>query len=338
MAFVKNCWYMAGWAAEFSDQPVSRTLLDTPLVLFRGEAGEVVALVDRCPHRGVPLSMGSVVDGRIRCMYHGLDFDASGVCVRNPHIAGNPGRLSATKIPTATKHGAVWVWHGDAERCNPASIPDYEWLEQPGYTVIHGLMNVQADYRLVIDNLLDLSHAEYLHANTVGTPGSSGSIKTSVTVEPAALTVHRKVFNLPPSAVFAPVWNRSERIDQYSNMTWTAPSSLKLNLGITEPDGDEAHGLHFPSAHILSPATERSTHYFYGVARNFALDDTELSERIRRTFIQAFEGEDRPVIEAIQKRLDGIHDNFTFANFTPGDGASHRARQMLDKFAANGLP
>src|SRR5690606_22501246 len=149
----------------------------------RNESGQVVALIDRCPHRGVPLSMGSVVAGKVRCIYHALEFDSTGVCVRNPHSSGNPRRLSTRRVPTITRHGMVWIWHGDEDRCDPAGIPDYDWLDSPGYTAIHGLMHVQADYRLVIDNLLDLSHAEYLHAKTVGTPGSSSSVETSVSVE-----------------------------------------------------------------------------------------------------------------------------------------------------------
>ena len=334
MAFVRNCWYAAGWENEFTDRPIARTLLGEPLVMFRGQHEEVAVLVDRCPHRGVPLSMGSVVGGNVRCIYHALEFDSTGVCVRNPHIAGSPGRLSTRKIPSVTRHGVVWIWHGDENRCDPSGIPDYSWLGLANYTVIHGIMSVQANFRLVVDNLLDLSHAEYLHAKTVGTPGSSSSVKTSVSVGENQLTVHRKVFDLPPSAVFAPAWKRTERIDQYSDMSWFAPSNLKLDLGITPPGGEKEEGLHFPSAHLLTPEKEHSTHYFYAVARNFSQSDGVLSERLRHTFLQAFEGEDRPVIEAVQRRLDDMADGFSFASFTPGDSASARARKMIDKLLA----
>ena len=340
MSYVKNSWYVAGWDEEFSSgKPIARTLLDHPLVLFRTKDGNVAALVDRCPHRAVPLSMGTLTpECRIKCPYHGLEFDSKGICVHNPHIAGAPGRLSTPHFATATKHGAIWLWNGDPEAADPSRIPDYSYLDQPGYAVVHGLMNVKANFRLVIDNLLDLSHAEYIHQNTVGTPGASASVKALVEVGDNQLTVYRRLFNLPPSAVFKPYWHKTERIDQYSNMTWFAPSNLKLNLAITAPKPEEGFkfnpddGYHFPSAHLLTPQSESSTLYFYAIARNFMVKDEGLSEKIRQFFVQAFEGEDRPVIEAVQRRLaDDVSSSFRFADFTPGDGAASRARRMIEK-------
>ena len=120
---------------------------------------------------------------------------------------------------------------GDADKADTASIPDYSWFapDNPRYAVVRGSMLVKADYRLVMDNLLDLSHAEYLHANTVGTAGSSGSVKSSVVVDGERVTVLRKVMNLVPSPVWRNVWKHSERIDQESNMSWCAPSNLLLD-------------------------------------------------------------------------------------------------------------
>lgn len=334
MPFVKNCWYAAGWDQEFEAGSITaRTLLGRTVAFFRGEDGQVAALLDRCPHRGVPLSMGSIVEGRVRCLYHALEFDAAGTCVHNPHVPSRSSRLPAERIPTATRYGMVWLWHGDAEAADPALVPDYGWFVEPRYATIHGKLHVQADYRLVIDNLMDLSHAEYLHARTVGTPGSSGSVKNSVSAEDARVTVHRRVSDLPPSAVFAPLWKKTPRIDQYADMSWRAPSNLLLDLGIVPPGGERADGFHFPSAHLLTPETERSTHYFYAVARDFATDDAVLSERIRATFVQAFDGEDCPVIEAVQRRIDEAQGGFKFANFTAGDAASAKVRRMLDELA-----
>lgn len=339
MSYVKNTWYVAGWDEEFSsERSVAKTLLSEPLVMFRDEKGEVAALVDRCPHRGVPLSMGTVVEHRVKCPYHGLEFDATGVCVHNPHITGDSTRLRTKRFATARKYGAVWIWYGEPDQADISKLPDFSYLDKPGYTVIHGMMPVKANFRLVIDNLLDLSHAEYIHQNTVGTPGASTAVKATVSVGENQLCVQRKLSNLPPSAVFKSLWNKTERIDQYSNMSWFAPSNLKLNLAITAPNEsadfqfNPDDGFHFPSAHLLTPQTESSTLYFYAIARNFLIDDEALSQKIRATFVQAFEGEDRPIIEAVQKRLDDdTTGNFRFADFTTGDGAASRARRMIDK-------
>ena len=332
--FVHDAWYVIAWAEELSGTaPLARTVLSRALVVFKDAQGAVHALEDRCPHRGVPLSMGQVVGEHIRCAYHGLEFNGRGVCVRNPHIQADPGRLQLRSYPVALRHDAVWVWMGEADRADPSRIPDYGLFAAgtPGYQAIRGYLGVAADYRLVIDNLLDLSHAEYLHAKTVGTSGSAGSVKTSLDAGEDRVTVLRKVFDLPPSAVFKPVWTRTERIDQQANMTWRAPSHLTLDLGIMPPGGELDEGLHFPSAHILTPETERSTHYFYAVARNFSQDDAALDETVRATFVRAFAGEDRPVIEAIQRAALDPQDGFRVVDFTPGDAAARRVRRTLER-------
>lgn len=339
MSYVKNTWYVAGWDEEFSSEKAcARTLLDVPVILFRDASGDVAALLDRCPHRGVPLSMGTMSNCKIQCPYHGLEFDATGTCVHNPHISGDPSRLRTTRFATARRNGAVWIWNGDADQADVGKLPDFAYLEQPGYTVVHGMMQVKANFRLVIDNLLDLSHAEYIHKNTVGTSGASNAVESSITVGENQLTVHRKLTNLHPSPVFRSVWKETERVNQYSNMSWFAPSNLKLNLGVTAPTNnpgfafDEKEGFHFPSAHLLTPQDETTTLYFYAIARNFQVGDEAFSEKIRATFVQAFEHEDRPVIEAVQVRLnEDKSKSFKFADFTMGDGAASRARRMIDK-------
>ena len=335
--FVRDAWYVIAWSEDLPrGATVARTVLGQPIVAYRGDDGVARAVTNRCPHRGVPLAMGKVTGANLQCPYHALEFDGRGVCVRNPHIQADPGRLTVRGYPVAERHDAVWVWTGEPARADHALIPDYSLFDTGvgGYRTIHGYVHVQADYRLVIDNLLDLSHAEYLHANTVGTPGSAGSVKTSVDVGDRRVTVQRKVLDLPPSAVFKPVWQKTARIDQQANMSWRAPSHLLLDLGIMPPGGELSEGLHFPSAHILTPETERTTHYFYANTRNFLVDDAGFDDKVRATFVQAFGNEDRPIIEAIQRAAIDAGDGFRFVDFTTGDAAATRVRRMLDRLAA----
>lgn len=335
--FVRDAWYVIAWSEDLATgATVARTVLGLPIVAYRGDDGVARAVTNRCPHRGVPLAMGQVVGTHLRCPYHALEFDGRGVCMRNPHIQADPSRLTVRAYPVVERHGAVWVWTGDADRADEALVPDYSLFDGTvsGYRAIRGYVKVEADYRLVVDNLLDLSHAEYLHANTVGTPGSAGSVKTGVEVGDRRVTVHRKVFDLPPSAAFKPVWTKTARIDQQANMTWRAPSHLLLDLGIMPPGGELAEGLHFPSAHILTPETARTTHYFYANARNFLVDDAGFDDKVRATFVQAFGNEDRPIIEAIQRAAVDPDDGFRFVDFTTGDAAASRVRRMLDRLAA----
>jgi vanillate O-demethylase monooxygenase subunit len=92
--FPKNVWYMAGWSEELGDRLLARRLFDRPIVMFRQSDGGIAALADRCPHRFAPLSLGKQESDTLVCGYHGLTFDGTGSCVRNPF---------SDKIPAAAK-------------------------------------------------------------------------------------------------------------------------------------------------------------------------------------------------------------------------------------------
>src|SRR6218665_1966719 len=119
--FVKNCWYVAAWSHEVGAEGfLSRTIINVPLVIWRTAQGEVVALDDRCCHRGAPLSKGRREGDSVRCMYHGLRFDASGQCVEAPAQARMPPTLKVRGYPIVERHSWIWVWMGDPARADEA--------------------------------------------------------------------------------------------------------------------------------------------------------------------------------------------------------------------------
>lgn len=169
MTWLRNCWYQAGWNEELDASPsLARTILGVPLVFFRREDGAVLALHDRCPHRFAPLSAGRVEPGRIICGYHGLAFGEDGACVHNPH-GPITSRISVRAYPAVERHLALWVWMGEPALADPALIPDLSFIDRTPVTArITGHMPTAADYRLLTDNIMDLSHADYLHPTTLG--------------------------------------------------------------------------------------------------------------------------------------------------------------------------
>ena len=123
-AFLRNTWYLAGWAEELSqDALLARTIAGEPLVLFRSPAGAPVALADVCPHRFAPLSRGRLGPLGLQCRYHGLTFGADGRCVHNPH-GPISSALSARRFAVVERHTALWIWLGEPDRADPATIPD----------------------------------------------------------------------------------------------------------------------------------------------------------------------------------------------------------------------
>ena len=167
--YLRNAWYCAGWSETLGDNAVlGITILKEPVVVYRQGNGEVAALEDRCAHRFAPLSMGAVIGGnRIRCPYHGLEYDKTGACVLQPHGNKNiPSRAKVKSYPVVEKHKAIWVWMGD-QTADPAKVPDFGVMDNvPAlHTTKLDKIMVKANYELVVDNLLDLSHTSTLCAH-----------------------------------------------------------------------------------------------------------------------------------------------------------------------------
>src|SRR5574337_30486 len=109
--FLMNCWYVAAWDHELIDgKLLARTILDKPVVMYRGDSGRVAALDDRCIHRGTRLSHGRREGDDLRCMYPGLKFDASGKRIQIPGQENIPPRLGVLLAPRLrAREDAGWL-------------------------------------------------------------------------------------------------------------------------------------------------------------------------------------------------------------------------------------
>src|SRR5262245_49813153 len=111
VARLARWWHVACRAMQLGARPISRTVLGVPVALFRGADGRPAALLDRCPHRNVPLSLGRLVDGgRLECAYHGWQFDASGRCRVVPGLCGpdDGAERRAPSFAARERDGFVW--------------------------------------------------------------------------------------------------------------------------------------------------------------------------------------------------------------------------------------
>ena len=170
--YLRNAWYVAAWADDLKDgQLLPRIFMHEPVVLYRKPDGSVAALEDRCPHRFAPLSMGKVIrDDVVQCPYHGLEFNSTGACVHNPHGTKHiPSRARVRSYPTIEKHKAIWIWMGD-KPADPSKVPDFSVLDNVPemHATKRDSITINANYELIVDNLLDLSHTSYLHEGILG--------------------------------------------------------------------------------------------------------------------------------------------------------------------------
>lgn len=312
MSFIRNQWYGAIWSQDLGDAPVARRLLGKPLVLFRTHDGNVAALDDVCPHRFVPLSLGKIVRGEhIRCAYHGLEFDSTGTCRHNPHTNGRiPPAARTASYSAEERHGMVWVWLGD-KRPDPALIPDFSVLDNaaPGLMSTREWLEIDANYMLMVDNLLDLSHACILHEDILGNDEMADARITVEEVE-GDLMVRRLMSDVPAPRLLDLMYRADGRhIDSWADIRLMGASALLNHIGATEPGQGREGGTGMYGAHILTPIDEKRTLYhFCSVRINPVERNEEDNLAIRKQMValrnMAFSEQDAVVMKAQQRALD----------------------------------
>lgn len=167
--FLRNCWYMVGWSTDFNaDAIVPFTLMDEPLAIYRKTDGTLAALEDRCCHRLAPLSVGRKEGDELRCMYHGLKFAADGRCTEVPGQDRISPRVCVRAYPIVEKHGAAWVWMGEPENADEALVPPIIGPDNAEWAMECSTFDMDVNAELISDNLLDLSHAPFVHEATFG--------------------------------------------------------------------------------------------------------------------------------------------------------------------------
>lgn len=330
--WLKNCWYAAAWADELgNDDRLARTIVSEPILIWRNREGEPRAVEDRCAHRCAPLSKGSIAGDVVRCGYHGVAYDGkTGNCVDNPH-GPIVSALAVKPYPVVERHKILWIWIGNADLVDQAAIPDLSFIDRtPRHAFSKGYMPTKADHRLLEDNILDLSHGDYLHAETLG--GGSFT-RAKPRVEEIDDMVQVTWIARDEKAI--PIW-RSELPDpdmlvNMETMVRWHPNGVMLLTTDLEPIGRSDRAIKSTAAHIMTPESAFSTHYLYCNSRNYRVDDEKYNAMFTESLAIAFGAEDKPMIEAQQMRV-GESDIFDCSPVMLSiDNASTRARRTYKR-------
>ena len=333
---IKNAWYVAGWSDEFGEDLLARRILDEPILFYRATTGEPVAVLDVCPHKLAPMRLGQRVGDDVQCGYHGLKFNKLGQCVHNPQGNGIiPPNARLKSYPTVERYGAVWIWMGDPTKADPDTIGDFSVLDDPKFKAVKGGHKVESNYMMMVENLLDLGHALFLHANTAGMSNLQLT-DTKITNEAGGIKDWRLYADVPTPSLFGQ-FLKEERADMWSDIRWSAPSALLNNAGVA-PVGharDKALAVEQFGTHFLTPETQTSTHYFYANARNYALDDPAGDEAWRQWQRKALKAEDSMVAEAIQGVVPQAEELGVEIVLLSTDLSAIRANRILEEMAAS---
>ncbi|WP_161564028.1 aromatic ring-hydroxylating dioxygenase subunit alpha [Cupriavidus lacunae] len=333
MSWLRNTWYAVAWSDEVESTPFGRRILNDAIVFFRDGAGRLAAIGGRCPHRFAPLAMGKIVDDTLECPYHGLRFDKSGTCVHNPHGGGRiPMNARVPKYRIAERWGLVWLWPGDPDAADEDKIPDLSHLLRDDLGHVRGYMGMQANYMLGVDNLIDLSHAQFVHGDRLM---SNNFDDAKVAVEQNGNDVTNRL-SIPNSSVPPALRSRVpaeiDVVDYWLDSTWRVPSVVTNDVGITLPGRPREEGQRSFGVHIVTPETERSSHYLFAHSRNYAVGDPLIDEKIREWQRVGFSEQDKPIIEATARMMGEETDPLALRPvLLPTDAAAVRARRLLSK-------
>jgi vanillate O-demethylase monooxygenase subunit len=321
--FVLNAWYAAGWSEEFGRTLVERTICGTPLVFFRREDHSLAVLDGTCPHRQYPLALGRLDGDIIECGYHGIAFDSTGACARVPGAEKAQRAMRVNSHPVVERGGLVWLWTGEPELADESLIAE-RWLSDPLWTSVHGSKHIRCRARLLVENLLDLSHETFLHAGSIGEAGIAESPITTM-ADDRHVSANRVIRNVPPAPLFQKA-GLSGNIDRGQNAEFWAPG-LCLTLASATPLQAAQPTFRWSVIHCVTPETATTTHYFWAVARNYMIGSSEVSEAWQRGADAVFD-QDVDALNAQELRVAALPANHIELSI-PGDAAALASRKLM---------
>ena len=316
--FLRNAWYVAAWDHEVTaDTLFGRIVLGEPLVLFRTRDGRLVALEDRCCHRHYPLHKGTLTDDCIQCRYHGFTYDGTGACVRVPGQSSVPAGARVKSYPVIERHRWIWVWMGDPALADPSQVVDFHWLDDPGWRAKGTMFSVKANYELIIENLLDLTHLTFLHQATIGNSATAERAEVTTHHTDHDVTVARWMMDSPPPPTYVKAGGFTTNVDRWQFINFTAPCFVRLDVGALPigqaarqrktaafaAEGQLGEGIEMRNLNAITPETEKTTHYFWAQAHNFLLDEPQATEMLFEQIDATFH-EDWEVFENQQRWID----------------------------------
>ena len=326
-----NCWYVAATSDEVGRGLLACTVLGQPVVFYRLRSGEIAALEDRCPHRSLPFSYGTLSGDEVVCGYHGMTFGADGRCLRVPSQENVPYGARARSFPVRNEPPFVWIWLGHPATSTLSDPPALPWLANPGWDTFGETMKVDANYLLLHENALDLTHFPHVHPGFSPAPYLAVPPPLEIEVSETSVSYYR---DFPPTKL----------------VDWQARTTgLPQDRDYAQRESGEfvSPGLHVDRMHIVAgrdggsydkiltraftPVNARSTAVFWQVSRNYLTGQPEISEQLRAVH-RATLLADKRLLEAIQARAGsaGAGEEFNVS----ADVAALRALRIIEDMLA----
>lgn len=325
--FIQNAWYAAALSGEIKRELFKRTILNEKIVMYRTSANQVVALEDRCIHRQVPLSRGKLIGDEVQCWYHGLRYNCSGECVHIPSQDIIPKGARVRAFPAIEKYGVIWIWLGDKEKADEREIPDHWVCTAPELAGKMDYCSIECSYLFGIDNILDISHAAFVHEKTLGS--------LDIAQTPPEVVIKKdeiRVIRIMRHEKTPPMYTRImgfDYIDRVQEVVYWPVGNTRVETRAHACDNPDGKVFHVYTTTIFTPATDNTSHVFVGMHRDFDIDNKEFTEFTSKEVFSTII-EDKDVAESLQSNWSHSAPMIDIHL----DRAAFAARRILEKMGA----
>jgi len=327
--FVKNAWYVVAFSHEVGSGGVlRRQCCEEDLALFRTKSGDTVALYDRCPHRGVPLSQGHVEGDALRCAYHGLEFGKDGRCLRIPTQPLIPDEMCVRSYPLVERSPFIWLWPGDAAKADPTLLPDHHrlglgrdgWSAEPYF-----MLEIHSNYSMLFENLLDTSHISFLHGRAIDS-GRMATADFRTEHDGSVMRLIRTLKGDMPNENNAKQYCLEMGVPFDRELTSEAqlPNLHVIRNQFTFPSRPK-HAEHVRiNVMPITPANSRLHYHFLTMTSSYEEEHPQSLKDAMETVLT----QDKVVLEAIQGLYDRHGPDLPEVS-VKADGAAMRARRVI---------
>lgn len=297
-----DCWYAPVSSDEVDHDLLPIRAAGLPVVLFRTESGDVVALEDRCAHRAYPLSAGELIGDTVRCGLCGFVYDRDGRCVSVPTQPHVPYGAEVTSYPVRESDGLVWIWLGKPGRAGLHRIPELPWLVDGTWSTVAGEEEVFASFLLLHENFADVTQVPFVAPEIAPAVLGTTPPALEVVVSETSVSLHR---DFPPAPL--PTWQA-----EIVGCPLDAPFRTEQSGFFPSPavwidhwDSQASDGtwMRLRFTHLVTPIDESSSRLLWAVSRDFALGNRAVDQYLEGIFTDYY---DRVIdaMEIAQEVLD----------------------------------
>jgi vanillate O-demethylase monooxygenase subunit len=244
-----------------------------------------------------------------------------------------PRTARVKSYPVVERYKWLWVWMGDPALADPATITDYQWLDDPNWGAKTDYLYAQCNWQLVNDNLLDLTHLAFVHETTIGNMALVEHAAVKVERTPQGVRVTRWIIDQPAPPAFVKIGGFTGNVDRWQIIDYVPPSFIRLDVGATPtgtgaPEGKRVGGIQMRNLNAMTPETEATTHYFWGQAHDFEPHNADMTERVFQQIKTAFL-QDVEVFTAQQRNIELDPEAPTID--INADAGGIQARRIVDR-------